>query len=275
MTNWSSLSKAQLASAGSALAALGLVAIAVTGAGGIYASLALGGVAVASALLAIRFQRRAARAAAQALGVCRAVAGGDFEARIIDIREGGELGETLWAINELIDRTDAFLRESAASMQYVSRNQYFRRIIEKGMVGSFLGSGQTINAASQAIATKVGEFRGVADRFESRVKHVAETLAATATELDSTSDEMKTMATSAGERSVAVAAAAEEASTNVQTVAAASEQLTGSIREISTQLARAGEITADAVSRTDRANTEVEGLASVLDESFVVYRGEA
>lgn len=67
--------------------------------------------------------------------VCEAVANGDFEARILNITETGEMGETMHAINRLIDRTDAYMRESKACLEYVSRNQYFRTIAEKGMVG--------------------------------------------------------------------------------------------------------------------------------------------
>ena len=72
-------------------------------------------------------------AMAKALAVCKAVADGDFEARVLDITEKGEAGEMLHAINLLIDRTDAYMRESKACLEYVSRNQYFRKIEERGM----------------------------------------------------------------------------------------------------------------------------------------------
>ena len=64
--------------------------------------------------------------------MCRAVADGDFEARILNITETGEPGELLHAINLLIDRTDAYMRESKACLDYVSRNQYFRLIEREG-----------------------------------------------------------------------------------------------------------------------------------------------
>ena len=67
-------------------------------------------------------------AISKAVTVCEAVAAGDFEARIIDITEKGEAGRLLHAINRLIDRSDAYVRESRASLEYVAANKYFRRI---------------------------------------------------------------------------------------------------------------------------------------------------
>ena len=194
MTNWSSLSKAQTASICAVVALAAMIVVVVAAPGNIALAVLPGGIAAAFALLALYYQRRVACVFARGREICQAVAGGDFEARVTDIHEQGDAGEMLWAINEMIDRTDAFLRESAASMQYVSEHRHFRRIIEKGMVGSFRHSTDTINAANDAMAAKVDEFRGVADGFETTIKQVVETVAATATELDSTAGNMQSMA---------------------------------------------------------------------------------
>ena len=42
---------------------------------------------------------------------CKAVAAGDFEARIINIPEKGEAAEFLHSINLMIDRVDAYIRD--------------------------------------------------------------------------------------------------------------------------------------------------------------------
>ena len=62
----------------------------------------------------------------QALKVCEAVSNGDFEARIIGIGGNqGEVADLCRAINRLIDRTDAYVRESTArtNISGVSRNR--------------------------------------------------------------------------------------------------------------------------------------------------------
>lgn len=69
--------------------------------------------------------------------VCKAVAGGDFNARILNIDTNSELGEVSNLINRLVDRCDAYVRETTASMENVSQNIFYRRISEVGMVGDF------------------------------------------------------------------------------------------------------------------------------------------
>ncbi len=73
----------------------------------------------------------------KATEVCEAIANGDFEARLIDFDAESDWGKLYLAINRMIDRTDAYVRESKASLEYVSENKYFRRIQEKGMLGAF------------------------------------------------------------------------------------------------------------------------------------------
>jgi hypothetical protein len=98
----------------------------------------------------------AARSLRQTLGravtTIQAAARGDFDARLVHIREGGPTGERLHAVNELIDRTDAFVREAAISMNDVSQGHYFRHIVERGMQGGFLDGARGINTATSAIA---------------------------------------------------------------------------------------------------------------------------
>ena len=261
MTNLSSLSKAQIACVVTGISALALVGLGIASGQNLTPLGAVGAVAVGGMLAALYFSRRVGQAVTQGLDACNAVSKGDFEARVIDIREGGDLGELLWSINELVDYTDAFLRESAASMDYVSRNQYFRRIVDRGMLGSFLSSSRTINAATDAIAKRVSEFKSATDRFESQIGTVVETVAASATELDATAGNMGNTATETSEKATIVAAAAEEASSNVQTVAAAAEQLGNAIREIGAQVTRSSKITDEAAMRSEETTEKVQSLA--------------
>ncbi len=78
----------------------------------------------------------------RAIDVCEAVADGNFEARITNITETGDAGRLLHAINRLIDRSDAYVRETKASLAYVAKHKYFRRISERGQLGSFGGGSE-------------------------------------------------------------------------------------------------------------------------------------
>ncbi|MEZ5980368.1 MAG: methyl-accepting chemotaxis protein [Planctomycetota bacterium] len=66
-------------------------------------------------------------------------------------RREGELGELLHGINDLLDVVDAFVRESGASLEHVSRRKFFRKVHEHGFGGSFARSARTINHATEAM----------------------------------------------------------------------------------------------------------------------------
>jgi methyl-accepting chemotaxis protein len=216
---------------------------------------------VAASLAAIYFALRLRRSLDAALTAMRAVARGDFEARLVGITEGGRAGELLHSINELIDRSDSFVREASASMEHVARGEYFRRIVERGMQGHFLHGAATINAATSAIERKVADFATVTARFETTIGTVVELTAAAATELRATAEGMERTASDTSSTSVTVAAAAEEASTNVETVAAAAEELTAAIAEISRQVKQSTAIAEAAVTQAAQTNQMVRGLA--------------
>jgi methyl-accepting chemotaxis protein len=192
--------------------------------------------------------------------LCKQIDQGNFEARIIDITATGTIGELQHALNDMVDRTDAYVRESQACLEYVAKNQYFRTIVEKGMTGSFLLGARAINNANGAIAAKVTTFKAVIENFERNMKTAVQSVSAAATELQSSAQVMENTASTTSEQATAVAAAAEEASTNVQTVAAAAEELSSSIGEITRQVTQSTQVAANAVNEADRANQMVQGL---------------
>ncbi|WP_431854168.1 methyl-accepting chemotaxis protein [Azospirillum sp.] len=96
--------------------------------------------------------------------------------------------------------------------------------------------------------------------FEQSVSGILATVASATTELERTAESMTDTAHRTNERATAAAAAAEEASTNVQTVASATEELTASIGEISAQVARSTSIANQAVGEADQTNARVQGL---------------
>ncbi len=177
-----------------------------------------------------------------ALDIVKRAAEGDFEARITGISAKGDLGELLYSVNDLIDRCDAYVRESMACMDHVSHNQYYRKIIERGMQGTFLNATITVNNALDEMQEKVVRFNEVTDGFEKTVGSVVATVSSASIQLNSSSETMTRIASDTSEKATTVAAAAEEASINVHAVASASEQLTASISEISMQVSQAATV---------------------------------
>jgi methyl-accepting chemotaxis protein len=199
---------------------------------------------------------------AKALKVCKAVADGDFEARIIGIDDrDGEMAELCHAINRLIDRTDAYVRESTASLEYVSQNKYFRRIQERGMLGAFRTASQAINAATQSMQDRINAFRDVTDAFENRMGGVTQAVSAAATELESSAGAMNVTAVSTSQQAASAAGAADQATANAQTVAAAAEELSSSISEIGRQVTHSTSISQSAVTHAREADKRIENLS--------------
>ncbi|MEW5727789.1 MAG: nitrate- and nitrite sensing domain-containing protein [Pseudomonadota bacterium] len=102
--------------------------------------------------------------------------------------------------------------------------------------------------------------------FERKASSVVAQFAAGATQLRTTADGMTTAATETARLAMATAAAAEQASTNVQTVAAAADQLSGSIGEIGRQVGHSGTISRSAMAEAGRAETVIGDLASSVQK---------
>ncbi|HYD99498.1 MAG TPA: methyl-accepting chemotaxis protein [Alphaproteobacteria bacterium] len=257
----SSLSLSLAAGTGAAALAAGASLL---GLAGLLPPAAVAGGALVAAVLsgaALWLQRRAGRAIDRGLALTAALQQGDFEQRLTRIREGGSLGELLHGLNDLADRTDAFVREAKASLEAVTEQRYHRRLIVTGMLGSYGQAARSINAATAGMGQKVEQFRTVAERFEGTAKGVVDGVAAAATELQATAQAMSDIAMGTNQQALAVAAASDQASGNVQTVAAAAEELTSAIGEITRQVGRSAAIAKAAVQRVETTDGQVRRLS--------------
>ena len=119
---------------------------------------------------------------------------------------------------------------------------------------------ETMKAARQrSIDSHIAEFdRMIGDALQT-VSAASEELQATAQSMTATAEETQRQAT-------AVAAASEQATTNVQTVAAASEELASSISEIGRQVTESVNIATQAVSEAERTNRQIQGLAEAAQK---------
>jgi len=210
------------------------------------------------------------KAFAKAEEVCREVASGNLEARITEIEEFGELVGFLNSINDVLDLTDAFVRESGASLEYASQGKYYRPFLETGMLGDYRRGASLINKARNSMQKMEEDAASarteVADELEQAVSSVVGNIAATAEEMNTAAKEMTDEATAAHQQSVSVASAAEQSNTSTQTVAASAEQLTASIQEISTQITSSAEATQRAVETVSEAKTSVALLKEAGEE---------
>ena len=101
----------------------------------------------------------------------------------------------------------------------------------------------------------------LADGFEGAVGEIIETVSSAATELEASAGTLTSTAVRAQELSTMVAAASEEASTNVQSVASATEEMASSVNEISRQVQESARIASEAVDQARKTNDRVGELS--------------
>ncbi len=196
------------------------------------------------------------------LDVLKNVCKGDFEARIKDISDADTMEVSVChQINEMIDRFDAYIRESTACLGFIEKNQYFRRIAKNGMVGSFGDAASQINIAADGIENKMQEFESI-----------VESISAASTQLNSSAGTLSKSAEEATNKTASVSASAEHAGANTQTVASAAEQLNGSIQEINHQVTFSSEKASEAVVKAERTNELVNGLLEASKKIDMVVK---
>jgi len=197
--------------------------------------------------------------------VCQKAAKGDMEARLIGIKEGGDIARMVSSINLLLDITDAFVRESQASLDYVANGRYFRRILKRGLMGSFGTAAEAINHATESMDAKVKEFSVLTDGMEQMV----DTVASAATELQASAQSMNSTVDSVQAQSTVIVESAESTSEDVTTTASSVEELSASVGEIRRQVEHSTDVAnraAQEAAQTDEITQKMSEAASRIGD---------
>jgi methyl-accepting chemotaxis protein len=105
------------------------------------------------------------------------------------------------------------------------------------------------------------EMLQLADRFEGAVGEIINTVSHASTELEASASSLTNNAERSQRLATTVAAASEEASTNVHSVAAASEELSSSVNEISRQVQESARMAGEAVGQARTTTERVSELS--------------
>jgi len=195
-----------------------------------------------------------------ATDVCTQVGWGEFEARAKDYAEHGDIRELMTAMNHMIDRTDAFLREAAASMTAIQNNHYYRRIQPGGLNGSYLRNAGIMNDVIETIMGRVGAFRQSTDSFENQIGEIAESLMTSAGSMTGTAGDMETCASQNAGVVTEIAEATGQTSARVSAAASAADDLAQATTEISGQIERSIDIARAAVDQVTQGQEKANSL---------------
>lgn len=261
MKNWYSLTKAQL-SVSSAIV-LSLFAAGLCLLGYPIAAVSVQGVALLCLGLAMLWIARTIRLVQGTVAVCRRIAQGDFEARILSIPENDGAAELPRTINDMIDGCDAFVREATAAMDAVHHNKYFRRILPGGLHGALLLGAKTINDATVSIETRIRRFERQTAELEGSVSTIVTALDHGAREMSGTAGNLRSGASTTRESIGSIAEASERATSNMQSVVSATAKLSSNAGAVGADVRRSSEIAGRAVARVGDAAGSVDILKDV------------
>jgi methyl-accepting chemotaxis protein len=116
-------------------------------------------------------------------------------------------------------------------------------------------------AEVRVAAQRKTDMHKLADEFQVAVGQIVDTVSSASTELEAAATTLTKTAETTQALSGAVAAASEEASTNVQSVASATEEMTSSVNEISRQVQESAKIAGEAVKQAQETDARINELS--------------
>jgi methyl-accepting chemotaxis protein len=116
---------------------------------------------------------RSSRALSEIDAVCLRAAQGDLSGRVLNLKKYGKLSPTLVNFNRMLDLTDAFIRESGASLAHAAKGKYYRPFLPTGMAGNFRDGAATINDARGAMKFSAEESERLQEEVAALVQAAA------------------------------------------------------------------------------------------------------
>lgn len=212
-------------------------------------------------------------------GVCAAAARGELEERLLELPDDPELLRMCTHVNDALDVIDAFVREARVALDCASKEQFYRRLVLRGLKGSYLQAARTINAANEEMARKTAQLAKakenratLAGDFETFIGDVVASVGTSAARLKDTSCEVAETVARTTAQAATVDDSARQMSGDVEAIAAATEELTATTGEITRKVGESSEIAAMAVSESGSTRTRVAELSATTKRIGDVLR---
>jgi methyl-accepting chemotaxis protein len=190
------------------------------------------------------------------------LAGGELKTDIPFTKQHNEIGEmahTLEIFRDNLVETERLRKEQEEAERSAQKSR------EELAAKEIAAEKERRLADKQAEELRKQELQDLAKEFEHSVGGIVDIVASASTELSATAQQLTQNARSNSDQSATVAAASEQASTNVQAVASATEELACSVRDISQQVHQSNAITSRAAAEAERTSVEVHDLANAAE----------
>src|SRR5882724_3914916 len=191
-------------------------------------------VSLCVALLAFLIGRAVAKPLSAMTGAMRKLADGDFAIVLPGLGRRDEIGDMAGAV-------ETFKLKAAEKA---------RAEVE-----------QKESAARIAAAARKAEMHKLADEFQAAVGSIVGSVSSASGQLEAAAGTLTQTAETTQQLAGAVAAASEQASSNVQSVASASGELASSVTEVSRQVQESSRIAAEAVRQAEQTNARIGELS--------------
>ena len=175
-----------------------------------------------------------------------------------DIRRG--IGSILKPMGQLTDGELSVEIPHRGENTEIGRIASALQVFKEALVAQ-KGSDDAANADRATSAARAQRIDAATGEFEAMIGELVRSLASASTELEASASSLSATADHSEKLTTMVAAASEEASTNVQAVASATEELSSSVTEISRQVQELARMANDAVDQARETNDRVGELS--------------
>ncbi len=200
--------------------------------------------------------------------VLAAAARGELETRVRLSQQSPELRRLAAELNRFMDVTDAYVRESGAALDHAARGKYFRRVIERGLMGAFAEGARLINRATEMMAgqaDQIDQARAdqlhLADRFEQEVIGMVSGVSAAAEQMRETAAVLIRASQTGTRESDAVARLVADALKSVCTAKEATGVFERSVAVLEGSVNVSSQVSQEAVAKAMEASGIVSGLS--------------